>query len=109
MVGGPGKKVEVAVKPLREKGSHVELVAPQPLLMATLSLAFSRAHFSQILVSLVYTLFYRVNMCPIVGVRKSEYCITELILLSDVLEKKQQKNVLLEVVLEKLCHVSPTL
>jgi hypothetical protein len=50
VVARPGKKVEEAVKPLREKGSHVELVSPQPLPMHTLSQAFNKAHFSQILV-----------------------------------------------------------
>ena len=55
VVARPGKKVEEAVKPLREKGSHVELVSPQPLPMHTLSQAFNKAHFSQILVSLNIT------------------------------------------------------
>ena len=52
MVGELGKVAEEAVRPLKEKGSHVELVPPQPSLMHTLSEAFNRAHFSQILVSL---------------------------------------------------------
>ena len=50
IVVGGGKKAEVAVKPLREKGSHIEVVAARPTLMQTLTEAFSRAHFSQILV-----------------------------------------------------------
>ena len=51
VVSGPGKKAEEAVRLLRGKGSHVELVPVRPLLMHTLSEAFNRAHFSQILVS----------------------------------------------------------
>lgn len=53
MVGGKGKKEEDAVKPLKAKGSHVELVSAQTTPMHTLSEAFNRAHFSQILVSLI--------------------------------------------------------
>lgn len=52
IVVGGGKRAEVAVKPLREKGSHIEMVAIQPTLMHTLIEAFTHAHFSQILVSL---------------------------------------------------------
>lgn len=50
IVIGGGRKAEEAVRPLREKGSHVELVSSHSTPMHTLSEAFSRAHFSQILV-----------------------------------------------------------
>jgi hypothetical protein len=50
IVVGGGKTADEAVKPLRQKGSHVEFVSGRPTLMHTLSEAFNRAHFSQILV-----------------------------------------------------------
>ena len=54
IVFGGGKAAEKAVKPLKEKGSHVELVSSRPTAMHTLREAFSLAHFSQILVYIYY-------------------------------------------------------
>ena len=53
MVDGRGVKTEAAVKPLKAKGSHVEIVSAHPFPVHTLSEAFNRAHFSQILVSYI--------------------------------------------------------
>ena len=53
IVVGGGKSAEEAVEPLRQRDSHVEFVSSRPTLMHTLSEAFNRAHFSQILVRLV--------------------------------------------------------
>ena len=59
IVIGGGRKAEEAVRPLREKGCHVELVSSHSTPMHTLSEAFSRAHFSQILVCVCFILCYR--------------------------------------------------
>lgn len=58
---GRDKGAETAVKPLRDKGRHVELVPGQPTAMHTLREAFSRAHFSQILVR--HTSWLRDQLC----------------------------------------------